>query len=933
MYRFRVATPFRSSAFLSVFLRALAPAVLLLSTFGSPAASALKVTVVDMIPPFMSDETGHQSEPNLAVDPANPLRMAASAFIKNPNKPNNASIFLSIDGGKTWTLQPILPGSATLCTTSFCDVTLRFAGSSGKLYVGSLIAKPKGAMDFEMFYTVNRFDDVFGNPSPVEVEKRSGIVPDVPDQPYVQATTVLGGEGADLDRVFVGVNDMLPAQGTQTATVDVNLNAGAPVPPATLNQRVEKTVPPDPPGRDGASVRAAYHSSGVVYAAFYSPVSETEANIVVVRDNQWGASNPPFAVLQTGGVAGAIAAASVPYAGGDSEVQLNGQRVGRSQISIAVDPNDAESVWLAWGDEADGTKLTLHLRHSKDGGNSWGNTDLRKIPLATNPAVAVNSVGTVGFLYQAVDNSGNWRTKVEIAGDEFAMSPPESIFLSNADSTSVGIGANFIGDYDHLMAIGKDFYGVFSAANNPNPAFFPEVDDLIFQREHDANGMLSGGKFVPASIDPFFFHIETVTPDNDFFVRDWTDAAPNHDPGLEPSTHSVFYKTSDVWNRADNVSGSPASSAAPPHVDPQPGTNFAFVRVGRKAQAAGGDPDVDVTPHFYYADFGAAMPYQDLGVAPPLPLTFAPNQKELFLPDGQGYEWTLPDMHSSHVCMGVEIDSPDDPFAQPSLQNHVPGWPTLDTAVLYDNNKAQRNVIYPEMKVISKAHYYALVRNAASVTRSVCLRLDSPVSVMSRYSSIQIDACGIATTPYRPGSTVCLPGMTAGEVRALKVTVDVPQSAQGADLALAFTEVTQPGPAGKPRDGFAFSPVATTVDAAAAANLKFQAAVFGRLAALYDDPTAQFWTTKTRDLLASGFSLSQYVAFLQQVRPYLSRLTGLVPRTTSPCAPSPYGDLDRLLGAIQGADPGVVAPAHNDYLQTLDVAITLSQIAVNGPGA
>ncbi|HXU31869.1 MAG TPA: hypothetical protein VN851_14955 [Thermoanaerobaculia bacterium] len=920
MLRFRVTPPLRLAAF----------AVLLLSVFGLHAATAQKVTVVDMIPFSLSKDQDHQSEPNLAVDPANPMRMAASAFIATPNKPNKASIFLSVDGGKTWTLQPILPGSAVFCPTSFCDVTLRFAGSSGKLYVGSLIASPKGASDFEMTYAVHRFDDVFGNPSPVKVEERIGVIPDVPDQPYVQATTVLGGEGADLDRIFVGVNDMLPAQGTQTATVDVNLNAGVPSPPTTLSQHVEKATPPDPPGRDGSAVRTAFHSSGVVYAAFYSPLSKIKANLMVVRDDHWGASADPFKEIETAGVAGTIVAASIPYAG-SGNAKLNQQRVGLSQISIAVDPNDDQSVWLAWGDGAEGAGLTLHLRHSPDGGKNWGD-DLRQIPAATNPAVAVNSVGTVGFMYQAVDISKRWRTKVEISDDDFASSPPESIFLSDADNNSVAIGGNFLGDYVHLMAVGKDFYGVFSAHNNPNPAFFPEVDELVFQRDHNATQMLSGGNFVQPSIDPFFFHIETVKGENDYFVRDWT-AAPGKDPGLEPSTHSVFYETSDVWNRADNISGNPASSAAPPHVDPQPGQNFAFVRVGRKAQAAGGAPDVDVTPHFYYADFGAGLAYKDAGVAAPLPITFPANQQELMLPSGQGYEWTLPDTHSSHVCLGVEIESAGDPFAQPTLKNHVPGWPTLDTAVLYDNNKAQRNVIYPEMLLSSKAHYYALVRNAASVTRSVCLRLDSAASRVSRYASIRIDACGIATTSYRPGSTVCLPGMAAGEVRALQVTVDVPQSAQGADLALAFTEVTQPGPAGKPRDGFAISPVATSVDGAATANLKFQAAVFGRLAALYNDPAAQFWTGKTRDLLASGFSLSQYLAFLQQERPYLSRLTGLVPRSTSTCAPSPYGDLDRLLGAIQGADPLGIAPAHNDFLQTLDIAITLSQIAVNGPGA
>ena len=912
--------------------RFLAPSLALVLvglSVGARPAAAQKITVVNVIPSFMSNEQHEDSEPNLAVDPATPSRMAASAFFTNPTKPNQASIFLSKDGGLSWSVQPILPGSQSVCPTGFCDVTLRFAGSSGKLYVSALTGKTVNMKD-TIVYEVNRFDDVFGNPVPVLLEQRSGTTPDVPDQPYVQATTVLGGEGASLDRVFVGLNDARLPVAPQTATVDVNLNAGSSPPAATLEQIVEEATPPNPPGRDGSAVRTAFHSSGVVYAAFYSPISDDAANIVVVRDDEWGASAQPFSELQTGGVAGTIVVAGTPYVGSTAD-KLSKQRVGRSQISIAVDPNDWKSVWLVWGD-ASNPPITLHLRHSTDGGKSWGDADLRTIPVATNPALAVNSLGQVGLLYQEIFVAGLWRTQIEISGDDF-KTPPVPRVLSIADSSKNAFGDdNYLGDYIHLMADGKDFVGVFVALNDPAPSKFPDVDTLVFQRFHDNVKIYkdSAKTFsIPFSNDPFFFRVEMTTPDNDFFVRDWTET-PQKDTGLEPSIRPIFYETSDVWNRAENVSASPASAAAPPHVDPLPGPNFAFVRVGRKGAASAGAPDVDVLPHFYYADFGVGLPYKDAGVAAPVPLTFAPNQKELILPDGQGYEWTLPEEHSSHVCMGVELEAAGDPFANPTLKNHVPGWPTLDTAVLYDNNKAQRNVIYPEMKIQSKSHYYALVGNAAPVSRNVCLRLDSSAGVVSHYRSIQIDACGIPTTPYRPASTVCLPGMAAGEVRALRVTVDVPEATPG---SLAFTEVTVPGPSGKPRDGFAMSPRGTTVEGAALANVKFQAAVFGRLAALYGDPLAESWTQKTRDLVASGFSLPEYVAFLVQVRPYLQRLTGLVPRTNQPCAPSPFGDLDRLFGAIGSLDAEVISPAHNDYLQTLDVAITLQQIAANGPGA
>jgi hypothetical protein len=904
-------------------------AFLALAAVPALPAMAQQVTVVDMIPNSMSAEMNDDSEPNLAVDPATPSHMAGSAFTPDTKHPGMGSIYTSTDSGMTWTLTPVLPASTGFCSNAFCDITLRFAGTSGRLYLSTLTADPSK----DVTYMVNRFDNIFsGSASPVQINKFDGKDPNAPDQPYIQATTVLGGDGVSQDRVFVGLNDARAASAPRTATVDVNLNAGAMPPATSVATQIDATMPPPSPGRDGSSVRTAVHPSGVIYAAFYRALSSSSADIVVVRDNHWGASSPPFSDLNS--TTGVSVVSQTPYKA--DEIFLGGQRAGRSQISIAVDPNDVKSVWVAWGDASGPGPITLHLRHSSTGGMSWDPSDLRTVASATNPAVAVNSTGQVGFLYQQFNQVGAWFTQVELSSDQFATAPT-TLVLSTARNDPAQKGNNQIGDYDHMMAVGKDFFGVFSADNAPDAPNFPDVTQVFFQREHDAHTLYASSNHSPlntvqTSVDPFFFHIAMVTPDNDFFVRDFTDGS-GHDTGLEPSTHPVFYTSSDVWNELANVSGSPAAGSAPVHADPQPdpAQNFAFVRVGRKATLPGA-ADVPVTAHFLYSDFGAGMPYTEaIGGAPPV-LTFHAGDLELTLPDGQGYAWTLPGKHSSHVCMAVEIESPSDPFAMPDLNGNVPGWPTLDTAVLYDNNKAQRNIIYPGMKSGSKHHYYALVRNAASVPRSVCLRLDTPADAMSRLGSVQIDACGIATTAYRPGATVCLPGMAAGEVRALMVTITPPVAFVGQEPPLAFTEVTVPGAAGKPRDGFAFAPLATTVEGAARADLVFQAAVFGRLASLYQSSVAAALTAKTRNLLQGSVSASQYVAFLQWERPYLSGLAALVPRSTSTCAPSTGGDLDRLLGAIQGGDPAAIAPAHSDFLQTLDIAITLSQIAVNGPG-
>jgi hypothetical protein len=65
----------------------------------------------------------------------------------------------------------------------------------------------------------------------------------------------------------------------------------------------------------------------------------------------------------------------------------------------------------------------------------------------------------------------------------------------------------YLGDYDHLVAVGKDFYGIFSANNTPDQANFP--NGVVYQRNADFAThrllALAGTTPVAPSIDPFFF--------------------------------------------------------------------------------------------------------------------------------------------------------------------------------------------------------------------------------------------------------------------------------------------------------------------------------------------------------------------------------------------------------------------------------------------
>ncbi|MCW3098912.1 MAG: BNR/Asp-box repeat protein [Chthonomonadaceae bacterium] len=94
---------------------------------------AAQITVVNMIPNLLSGETNQDSGPNVAVNPANPLEIAATSFTPSPNAGSpNSPVLFSSDGGSTWSLKDLI------ARTPVRDQTLRFASVGGTLYAGVL---------------------------------------------------------------------------------------------------------------------------------------------------------------------------------------------------------------------------------------------------------------------------------------------------------------------------------------------------------------------------------------------------------------------------------------------------------------------------------------------------------------------------------------------------------------------------------------------------------------------------------------------------------------------------------------------------------------------------------------------------------------------------------------------------------------------------
>lgn len=495
---------------------------MLISTSG--ITNAAHISVVNMVPNNLSGEINQDSEPNLAVNPVNTSQIAGSAFTPDQGicGLNLAPIYVSTDGGNTWNWNCIVP-SQTGSLTGTGDITLRFGGTTSNLYAG--ILRLPGFLRLNILRSTN-----FTNPAPMTVlvdRTGSGV-----DQPYVQATTVnqLGiirqrcffwrwlcipqfGIIAN-DHVYVGDNDFNAAAG-RTATVDQSLNAQATTPTFTVNRLEPRATN----GQDLPPIRPAIASNNTtIYAAYFGWRVGGTTDVVVVRDDSGGAGASPFtALVDPGdGLAGVrvVTGRNVIFEN-FSHANFGQERLVASNLTIAVNPTNNAHVCVGWGDRVGTEVQTLHVRCSTDSGGTWSASDLRTITNATNPALAFNSDGTLGFLFQQVTGAGatqRWVTHLERTSNSFAT-PPSDLVLADVPANTPAVQfIPYIGDYVHLMAVGNTFYGIFSANNTPNNANFP--NGVTYQRNANftTNTLLNTDNVTPVgvSIDPFFFRVSPM---------------------------------------------------------------------------------------------------------------------------------------------------------------------------------------------------------------------------------------------------------------------------------------------------------------------------------------------------------------------------------------------------------------------------------------
>jgi hypothetical protein len=440
---------------------------------------AVKVRVVNMIPQSQSNESNDDSEANVALDPADPRKVGGTAFTATPN----AVIFLSADRGETWAEAAIIPASTA-------DYNAKF--SRNALYCGDLNpALPCASIGMQVF----RSTDPFSGTLMTAID-----TPPCADQPWMAVETVSKGPDTGKDRVYAAYTNWNGV--TSVATIDISQDGAIAVPTFTSVTLENRAVT-----RNAPSVRPAIHPHGTVYAAYFDwrgalvpPAwGSTIADVVVARDDKWGTGGFKDLVDPIDSHFGVRAATGF---NANFNGSLGPDRFG-SDLALAVDPQPRHSgrIWLAWCD-MQGTSYTLHVRRSTDHGKTWS-SDLLTVPNAKNPGLAVNTDGRVGVSYQQLKGpiaSQRWEHHVQ-----FTRSGADwhDVLLANTAAT------NWTGDYNGLLAHGRDFYGTFATDNTPDLSNFPH--GVRYQRNVNFGTKqlldLTNTFAISPSIDPFFFEI------------------------------------------------------------------------------------------------------------------------------------------------------------------------------------------------------------------------------------------------------------------------------------------------------------------------------------------------------------------------------------------------------------------------------------------
>jgi autotransporter passenger strand-loop-strand repeat protein len=456
--------------------------------------SANEVSVVDIIPQADSGETNDNSEPSIAVNPANPLQFVAAGFGPHTHSP----YFVSINGGTTWSDFGVLldsdksiawvpDGSAVLTATLFND-------SQINLYSATQSEVMSGG-DFGS--TINNF-----------VGSNDNDQPWIRISPDGQIYTAYNNDGNDS-----------PGNG-ESASINVSTDGGASYQQVISLDHVGGGSQDDPAVRHAVSGTTTY----AIFDRWNTRIEKDaygerhDAQLVIDKSLIGGADD--FTALGAGGNGTQVGAdhINVFTRAFNTQLSVGLNRIAGGDIAIAVDPNNVNHVVVAYtnGPGFDGAGVVqLIVAESEDGGNTWAQKyTTSETARSSQPALAILADGMIGFLYDAYDSTTNELSQHFVTtSNDFASTNDITLATETNNAFATFTENPYLGDFFDLTSLGNTFYGIFSALNfdNGDPTSGAAFTNVSFQRDTTGTPgtssfqLTNSGRAVSESVDPFAF--------------------------------------------------------------------------------------------------------------------------------------------------------------------------------------------------------------------------------------------------------------------------------------------------------------------------------------------------------------------------------------------------------------------------------------------
>jgi uncharacterized repeat protein (TIGR01451 family) len=455
-----------------------------------PGTVTRDVVVSNTDPSLALTDSAPDQETSIAVNPENPSEIALTAFSSAWGLGQAAALFVSSDGGLTWTKTrsiPPPPGVAGLANCP-CDQTIDY-GRGGVLY-GTFLVKDDVA-GISNVVTGSTTDP--GSPSgwlwneTPSAELTNQIV-NVADQPQLVVTR----DAADpaRDRAYVAYDDLdrFDARVAGSAPVDPR----APIQPP-VDFVADALVGSMQPGASNPGLRiAADPRTGALWTLFERPAAGGQPKTVTYVLNRsldggatWGLNGQPGGLPLGPPVQ---SKQGVGYKMGTTNALLGGVD------SLGVDPTTGD-VYVVFGALATppGDNVLLIQRVQADG--AGGVTVGAALPVtppqvtsAALPVVAVNSEGTVAVMYASFDGFAPSAPTIPIFSMHLARSATGGASFVDETLQSFSSPAadngdprqRVLGDYHQMKAVGATFYGSYSgngagfgrSSSNIDPIFF-----------------------------------------------------------------------------------------------------------------------------------------------------------------------------------------------------------------------------------------------------------------------------------------------------------------------------------------------------------------------------------------------------------------------------------------------------------------------------